>query len=187
MRYLVKLQAEPIPTTNSKSFPDSINKFRDFFYINLLKQFRFGRTHFPDIITEADLNSVKAKHDAIVEQFTVTDCEKCNSKKIKHQWALDLNSMARKVDLEILALECYYQPLTLCHPSANGVDSRWTETDDAIEYKFESLRDEKKVLRNAHYLLLCSMEAVAKHFPIEDNDGVWAKNMASWNEVWKVT
>jgi hypothetical protein len=185
MRYLVKLLADPKTATDSKPFPDSISKFRDFFYINLVKQFRFGREHFPDIITEDDLNNVKTKYAEIEKQFTVTDCKKCDSKRVEHKWGLDLISMARSVGLELMALECYYQPLTLCHPSANGIDARWAQTGDAIEYNFESLRDEQKVLRNAHYLLLCSLEAVAKHFSIEDVDGVWAKNMASWDEVWK--
>ncbi len=184
MRYLVKLLNNPQKAADSGPFPDSITKFRAFFYINLLKQFRFGREHIPDIITDDDLKKVKAKYDAIEEQFTVTDCKKCNSKKIEHKWGLDLISMARAVGLELMALECYYQPLALCHPSANGIDARWTQTEDVIEYSFESIRDERKVLRNAHYLLLCSLEAAAKHFSIKDEDGIWNKNMADWKKVW---
>jgi uncharacterized membrane protein YphA (DoxX/SURF4 family) len=187
MRYLVKLQANPVEATESKPYPDSINKFRDFFYINLIKHFQFGRKHFPDIISEDDLNNVKAKRDAVVKQFTVSDCKECSTKKVEHKWGLDLISMARAVNLELLVLECYYEPLTLCHPSANGIDHRWVGTEDVIEYQFESLRAEQKVLRNAHYLLLLSMETASKHFAVNDEKGIWARNMTNWDEVWKIT
>lgn len=185
MRYLVVLQAEAKKPTPAKPYPDSIGKFRDFFYLNLIKQFRFGREHFPDVITEDDLGKVQTNYDAVAHQFMVTDCKKCDSKKVAHRWGLDLISMAKVVGLELMAFECYYQPLTFCHPSANGINTRWVQTADAIEYNFDSSHEEQKVLRNAHLLLLCSFEAASKYFSIEDDEQIWAKNRATWDEVWK--
>jgi len=108
--------------------------------------------------------------EKVKENFLVTDCKTCGSKRVNHTWSkLDFASMARGTgDLGKLLAQAYYEPLNHGHSTSEAIVSRLERSPSGeIGFRPGAQRDyADRAVQVAHAVMIEMLEIQAKHFDI---------------------
>ena len=130
---------------------------------------------------------VKRRYEEVKEQFMVTDCKKCNTKKVNHTWnKLHFVAMAKKTGvLGTLIVPGYFLPLRHAHSTFAAMTDRIKNNGEVLSFQRESqpeLADD--ALMVAHDCLLKSLEIQNERFKIEGLEAAIANCVRDWQEIW---
>ena len=144
---------------------DGIDSFTDYLYVAKRKQFQKLRESYDDLLDDDDFAHVEENFLKVKDKFLVTDCKKCGTPRVNHQWSKkDIISMAKAVDLDKnLTYFCYTEALSFAHPSVDSILKRVEEEDETWTYKFESPVHERRALMYAHLMVILAAEAMLEH------------------------
>lgn len=149
--------------------PEDLENFLDFHYISQYKFLNEIR-NFPgseEYFTDAKVAEVTKQRDSVIEKFMISDCEKCGTRRLNHNWSkLDFVSMAKKTELGKLLVFGYYEPLQHAHSTNNALLRRLEETQvGSITFNPTAQRKEaKRALVTAHNIVLCVLRIEDKQF-----------------------
>jgi len=140
-----------------------------------------GRLFSPDKIKEIEESYEKVEH-----KFQAPLCEKCGTTQTQHSWSkLSLASMAARVGMGELYLQCYFDPTMQTHASVSAITLRMKEDKDgAIIFDSEPQRGKAKlVLMNAHILMVHVLDTQNRYFDLKLDKDVEERNK-DFTAVW---
>jgi hypothetical protein len=115
---------------------------------------------------------VEERFVSVKKRFMTTDCKKCGTEKLHHNWnKLDFVTMAKKSGpLGDLILHGYFGPLTQAHSHPATLTSRLTLLESGgINFVSGPQRNMADVaLLTAHEIVLCVLDVQKKQFDIPD-------------------
>jgi Family of unknown function (DUF5677) len=150
---------------------DEIDAFMDFHHVQQYKLMRnildtVGKDALqPDTVAKVEERYAKVKND-----FLVTDCEKCGTKRPNHAWSkLDFVSMAKKAgSIGRLIVPGYFVPLRHAHPTFGGLSDRLEIVEDRMQLRHESKPEvADQALMTAHNCLLKVLDLQNERFKID--------------------
>jgi hypothetical protein len=125
--------------------PDKLDDFLDFSHIAKYKQWvAIKETFGKDALSEEMAEDVEQRYLAMKDKFMVTDCEKCDTKKLNHTWSkLDFVAMAKRAGgLAAIIVPGYYMPLRHAHSTLAALFSRLEPTTTGgISFSPDAQRD----------------------------------------------
>ena len=147
------------------------------------------RTFGEQILPTEAVENAEANYNQVKDQFQVTDCGKCGTKKINHTWSkLDFVSMAGKVgNVGQYIVPGYYIPLRETHPSFGAILSRWEKSEDG-GVGWDGGRQHKwaeQALMTAHYLMLNMLDLQKEHFELQQLEGTLKQCENDITDIWK--
>jgi hypothetical protein len=121
-------------------------------------------------ISEKVLADVKTEFEKVKNQFMVTDCKNCGTKKLNHTWnKLDFVAMARKTEhLGKLIVQAYYLPLRHGHATFGAILSR-VEGGEIGGVSFiptAQRREADQALMTAHNIILNVLGVQEERFKV---------------------
>jgi hypothetical protein len=144
--------------------PNDTDAFINYYHVAQHKLLTAIRTTFgDDAILAVNMGRVKGKYEAVKENYMITDCKKCATKRLNHTWhTLDVVAMAKKTSLAKLTVQAYYEPMIHAHSTVRALLSRMEETgEDSMGFKPDAQRKEAdRAFCLAHRILL---NVVGKH------------------------
>ena len=155
--------------------PNELDNFWDYSYVTehkLMKSMRetYGSDAFKNSsVREAE---IEERFLSVKERFMTTDCKKCGTKKVHHNWnKLDLVSMAKQSGpLGDSILHGYFGPLTQAHSHPVTLTSRLTLLENGgMSFDSGPQRNVSDVaLLTAHEIVLCVLDVQQERFNIPD-------------------
>ncbi len=151
--------------------PEEADNFLDFHWVSQRKLARAIQATFGEnVLAKEKLEEVEAKYNEVRERFTVTDCKKCNTKRLNYTWSkLDFVSMSHGAgSIGDLIVPGYYIPTRQGHSTAGAILSRLKESETGgLEFDGTPQRDEADIaLITAHALLLNVIDLQKEHFKL---------------------
>lgn len=149
---------------------------------------RLLETFGPDILPHDEIDEARFKAAFVRENYMITDCKKCGTKRLNHTWnKLDFIAMAKKTGggLDKMIIPGYYFPLRHAHPSFAGLSQGMEIVDDTLTPGPDSrpeLADDS--LRSAHSLILNVLEVQNERFKIEGLAELNQVCLKDWVRVW---
>lgn len=171
--------------------PDELDDFWDYAFVAQHKYHRaicdaFGEQAFESSrVREED---VERAFESVKERFMVTNCKKCQSKKLNHTWnKLDFVSMAKQSGgLGALIIPGYYFPLTHAHSTAASLTSRLTLHDGIVSFVPTAQREEAEVaVRTAHSVILRVLEIQDTRFAVPGLREKLQTCFQDYLDIWK--
>jgi hypothetical protein len=110
MKYLNYLLENPIEASDKAPYPDNVEKFLDFYFVNKRKHINKLQEVYPKEFREEKIKTVENEFNLVKQKFEVNDCKTCGTKRFNHQWSPNsIVAMAKKVDLDDkLTFYCYF-------------------------------------------------------------------------------
>jgi hypothetical protein len=134
------------------------------------------------------MNAIEAEFKSVRDDFIVTDCKKCRTRKLAHTWSrLDFVSMAKTTaELGKLIVPAYLEPTQLAHSTFHSVIVRitWSEADGLLFQSVAQHDDADNALITAHTILLNVIELQRSYFKIPI-DVQLQKCFADFADVWR--
>ena len=165
--------------------PEEIEAFFDYHHVAQYKLLRSVSDVFgPDVISKDIEEQATVDYERVKEQFTVTACEKCNTKRVNHTWTkLDIVTMSKRTRiLGKLIQSGYYIPMRHTHSTAASLVERLENNAEGFSFNPDSQREEADAaLRTAHTILLEILYIQKKRFEIEG----FEKQVDRCNQDWK--
>jgi hypothetical protein len=170
--------------------PEEADNFVDFQWVS---QRRLGKaiqaTFGEGVLAKEKPEEVEAKYDEVRERFMVTDCKKCNTKRLNYTWSeLDFVSMAHACgSIGSLIVPGYYIPTRQAHSTIGAILSRLKESETGgLEFDATPQRDEAdNALITAHNLLLNVIDLQKEHFNLTALEKPLQTCFQDFLEVWK--
>jgi hypothetical protein len=104
---------------------DEVKTFMNYHHVQQYKLMKpiletFGK----DVLPPDTVADVERKYAEVKEEFMVTDCKKCGTKRLNHSWTkLDFVSMAKQTgDIGTLIVGGYFLPLRHAHSTFRRLD-----------------------------------------------------------------
>jgi hypothetical protein len=170
--------------------PDEVGKFMAYDHVQQYKLVRpIGDTFGPGVLPPQTVEDVERRYAQVKEQFMVTDCKKCDTKKVNHTWnKLDFVSMAKKTGaIGTLIVPGYFFPLRHAHSTFRTITDRLEKRDGHLGFQRESqpkLADE--ALMTAHNCLLVALEIQNERFKVEGLEAEMQACLRDWAEIWSL-
>ncbi|HXM23036.1 MAG TPA: DUF5677 domain-containing protein [Terriglobales bacterium] len=168
--------------------PDEVGAFIEY---NRVQEYKLMQpildTFGADALPPETIAEVKRKYEEVKEQFMVTDCKKCGTKKVNHTWSkLHFAAMAKKSGvLGTVLVPGYFLPLRHAHSTFAAMTDRMKNNDGLLSFHRESqpkLADD--ALRMAHNCLLMSLEIQDERFKIAGLKAAIENCVRDWAEIW---
>ncbi len=168
--------------------PDEVGVFMDFHHVQQHKLMRnildtFGK----DVLQSEVVADVEQKYADVKEDFLITDCETCGTKRLNNTWSkLDFVSMAKKAGaIGMLIVPGYFIPLRHAHSTFGGLKDRLEIVANRIQFQHESrpaVADQ--ALMTAHNCLLNVLEIQNERFKIDDLQEQLQTCFRDFVEIW---
>ncbi len=170
--------------------PEKTRLFWNFFVVTRRKHIGLITQVFPNLLEQDFVDEVVSEYDKVKEDYEVTACKKCGTKRINFAWLPDnILTMAKEISgLEATILHCYYRPLEETHPSAGAIVRRVRLSgEDSLTFDFETKPNEDNhTLFSAHYLLLKSLDATMEHFKLDELREPLEHCVTDFARVWNI-
>jgi hypothetical protein len=89
--------------------------------------------NFGNILPVDEVKLARQRADEVREEFMITDCKKCDTKKLNNTWSkLNFVEMAKRTKLGRLVVPGYYLPLRHAHPTFGGLSERVETSEEHI-------------------------------------------------------
>jgi hypothetical protein len=168
--------------------PDEVRAFIAYDHVQQYKLMHpivetFGRRVMPpEIVAE-----VERRYREVKNQFMVTDCKECGTKKVNHTWnKLHFVAMAKKTGaIGTLIVPGYFFPLRHAHGTFRAITDRMEEKDGHLVFQRESqpkLADD--ALMTAHNCILVALEIQKERFKIEGLETEIQGCLRDWAAIW---
>jgi uncharacterized protein DUF5677 len=171
MKLLRSLYEHTVTLRYLHGHADEVDAFMDFHHVQQYKLMRnildtFGRNALqPDIVIKVEERYATVKND-----FLITDCEKCGTKRPNPTWSkLDFVSMAKRAgSIGKLIVPGYFVPLRHAHSTFGGLSDRLEIVDNRVQFRRESSPEvADKALMTAHDCILHVLEVQNERFKID--------------------
>ncbi len=169
--------------------PDEVDNFLDYHWV---QQHRLTeavlQTFGAESLPSETIEEVESNFGRVRGRFMVTDCKKCDTKRLNHTWSkLDFVSMARAVGkVGELIVPGYYLPTRQTHSTVAAVLSR-LERPPTRGLIFDPGPQTKQVwmaLSMAHNLLLHVLDLQREHFRIRMLEAKLEVCRRDYKEIW---
>lgn len=170
--------------------PDEVTLFYEYFWIDRHKRLPAYIEEYGAGISQKSIEETNANFERIRDNYMVTACKKCKTKRLNHAWSKkDIVTMAKDQGFIFQIIEtAYYHALKEAHPKPSAMFDRIEfKEDESMWYKgFSNLKDADAYLIAAQYLFFKVLEVMKDHFEIESltepiSQAV-KKMMDSWRE-----
>jgi hypothetical protein len=169
--------------------PEEEEAFFDFDWVSLHRLTKaIEGTMGKNVLPEDKLREVETNYRNVKDQFMVTECKKCGTKRLNHTWCrLDFVSMANaagKIGQSIVP--AYYLPMRHAHSTVGAIMDR-LEQSAAGGLAFDAgsqrvwVRD---ALKAAHGVLLNVLELQGERFKLASLDDPLQKCVEDFREIW---
>jgi len=168
--------------------PVEVENFIDY---DAVQQFKLMQPIFETFGTDAlpaeTVAEVQRKYDEVKMKFMITDCKKCDTKRVNHSWnKLHFAAMAKRAGpIGSLIVHGYFIPLRHAHSTFKAITERLEKTEGTLGFQRES---ESKVadeaLMTAHNCVLVALEVQKERFNIEGLDAALKNCVRDWALVW---
>lgn len=153
--------------------PEDLDNFWDFSYVAEHKVLKpiietFGERAFEN--TPIRPTEVEERFQSVKDRFMITDCRKCETKRLNHTWSkLDFATMAKRSGrLGTLIVPAYYTPLIHAHSNVASLTSRLAPLEGG-GFTFvptAQRREADSVLVTAHNVILHVLEVQEERFSV---------------------
>lgn len=150
--------------------PNEMDSFMNYHHVQQYKLMKpiietFGESAFD----RETIKDVKKRYEEVKEDFMVTDCKKCGTKRLNYNWnKLDFVSLAKKTGaVGTMIVGGYFLPLRHAHTTFGGLTERLEIVDGRMGFQNESqpgMAD--TALMTAHNCLLTVLEVQKERFKI---------------------
>lgn len=169
--------------------PEELQAFMDFHHVATHKLLVSAEETFgKQLVSREARAKVEEDYAAVKEQFMVTDCKKCGTKRPGHTWnKLDFVAMAKKVGgLGTLIVPAYYMSLRQAHATFGSLLSRLEEGEsENILFKHAAQRKEADyALMTAHNIMLDVMKVQDERFKVPGLAGQIEQCFTDFMEVY---
>lgn len=168
--------------------PDEADDFLDYHWVARRKQIRaIKETLGEDVLPREKVAELEDQYQRIKERFMITDCKRCDTKRLNHTWTkLDFISMARKAgSIGKLIVPAYYQPIEHTHPTTGGMLARLRWDGDKVTFCEGPQREEADTtLMTAHNLLLSILDLQKEHFAVTNLEDQLQQCFQDFQEIW---
>jgi len=186
---LVRGMFERTVTTRYLSeHPDAVDNYLDYYWISQHRLMGAIRETFgPGVFGDDKEEEMEQHFQNVKAKFMVTDCKKCDTKRLNHTWSkLDFVAMARATgELGKLIVPAYYLPTKEIHSTIGAVLSRLD--GDAEGLVFEGGGQHKRAdeaLISAHNLILNCLKLQETYFQLDILKRSLEACYADFFEIW---
>jgi len=170
-------------------YPKETDAFLNFYWISQHRLAEdFKRTFGEDFAPKDELKKIEERYQEVRDQFMVTDCKKCKTKRLNHTWSkLDFISMARQVGgVGKLTLPAYSLPTQEAHSTVRAILSRLKETQDGrLTFDEGPKHDEADTcLIVAHSTILDVLALQKEHFKLDRLEQPLQQCLQDFQEIW---
>jgi hypothetical protein len=140
-----------------------------------------------DVLTLDAVAKVQRRYSEVKEDFMVTDCSRCETKRLNHTWSkLDFVSMAKRTGaIGTLIVPGYFLPLRHAHSTFGGLSERLESANDRMEFQGESQPDmADQALATAHNCILDVLEVQKARFTIDGLEEQLQICLKDYLEIW---
>jgi hypothetical protein len=141
--------------------------------------------------SDADLATLERQYREVVDQFRVTACEKCKTKRINHIWSkLDFVTMASSVGtLGRAIVPAYYMPLAQAHATFASAAYGLAERHDGSFYvdPKTNAAEARRSFQFAHLIMLGVLTLQHEYFGISSLDAPLGESWNHYKVTWGVT
>jgi hypothetical protein len=150
--------------------PEEIENFLDYYHVNQRKlKIACENTMGADTFPPEQAAEIEREFEAVKDKFMITDCEKCGTKRLNHNWSkLDFVAMAKRTSLGKLHAVGYIIPLRQAHATVAAMVSRMT-TSESADLMFLDVAQRKEAdnaLRVSHNIFLDVLRVQDEHFAV---------------------
>lgn len=188
MKLLRSLYEHTVTLRYLHEHPEEISRFLDYHHVQQHKLMKaitetFGEEVFkPEMIAE-----LKAKYESVKEDFMVTDCEKCGTKKLNHSWnKLNFVALAKKTGpIGSMIVHGYFLPLRHSHSTLGGLFERLEIVDGRMGVQHQTdpqMADDALLV--AHNCVLNVLEVQNERFKIEGLGDQLQICLRDYLEIW---
>jgi hypothetical protein len=131
---------------------------------------------------------ITAEFEAVKDQFMITDCEKCGSRRLNHTWSkLDFVGMAKKTPLARQINQAYYVPMRRTHATLASLEERLQDLGDTTaSFNPDAQRQcADQVLRTTHRILIEVLKIQDKRFSLIGLRDAIEKCLEDYVTIWK--
>jgi len=161
-----------------RQHPEEVNNFLAFHKVADHKLLKAVQSTFGDsLFTEVQVQQIEQDFAKVKEQFMITGCKVCNTRRLNHTWSKrDIVTMARMAGvLGSLIVPAYYLPTREAHSTIGAIFSRLdadaATTDGALIFEGAAQRERAdEALISAHNILLNVLDLENEHFQIKGLD-----------------
>ena len=151
--------------------PDEVGAFTDYHHVQQYKLMRSIMDTFDNQVLQPEIVAdVEQRYAQVKEDFLVTDCKKCGTKRLNHTWnKLDFVAMAKRAGaIGTLIVPGYFVPLRRAHTTFGGLKDRMQIVNDRVEFQHQSQpKVADDALMTAHNCILDVLEIQAERFEVE--------------------
>lgn len=191
MRLLRGMYEKIVTARYLQQHPDKTEDLFDFYWVTARKLGdAIEKTFGPGSVPEDKKEEVEKEYSRVRGKFTITDCKKCNSKKLNYTWSnLDFVSMAHTAEsLRKFIVPAYYIPTLKLHPSLHSIIERLEVTENLITFKHGAQRqDADNAFFTSHALLLNVLDLQREHFCLKDLENQLETCVQDFVDIWKDT
>ena len=169
--------------------PDKAQKFLEYHYVHLGKQFNHANLVFPmhEHLTALQIEEIQSRYKKAKDNYQEVVCEKCGTTRIRFSWSeLDLLSMAREAGLHKLYLQCCYDPTLQAHATVCSLTARMKLRDNG-QVTFDDGAQRQKAdlaLNSAHKIILHLLGVVNEYFKMGLENEI-QERLADFMDIWE--
>jgi hypothetical protein len=169
--------------------PGDVTAFLNFHLVAQRKLLTVMQQTFgPEVVSKNDADRTESEYRAVKDDYMVTDCKKCDTKKLNHTWhkKLDLVSMAHKTPLGRLIVAGYYLPMGETHSTVRSLLSRIEGTQSGgLGFKAEAQPKEADMaLVTAHNIMMGVLKTQKDYFKLDSLEQPLQTCIQDFLRVW---
>lgn len=169
--------------------PEDAARFQDWHKVTKRKVLQVMKsTAHPLMPSAAEQEKIEAEFLAVKEQFMMTDCGKCGTKRMSISWSKKpFADMAKDAgDLALTLVPAYYEALLYSHPSFFGVLDRLDGESEGYDLDYGPQNEQgDRAFRTAHAVLLAACAQQITHFAIADAEELVSNAVNDFNATWQ--
>lgn len=167
--------------------PSELTSFYEHRHITDFKMFQSVKDVFGShVLTPGFQARVIAEYDRVKENYMVTACRTCGTKRVNFTWTkLDLAAMAKKTRiLGKLIQTSYYIPMRHTHSTGAALIERLEHNDEGFGFNPDAQRSQADdALREAHTIILEVLYIQQKRFKLEGFDELYDLCVQDWKDI----
>ncbi len=168
--------------------PEEAGAFMDYHWVQQYKLMkRILETFGEDALPPDTVAGVKRKYAEVKEDFMITDCKRCYTKRLNNTWnKLDFVSIAKKSGaIGTLIVPGYFLPLRHAHATFGGLRERLEIVDECMTFQHESQPEiADQALITAHNCILNVLDVQNERFKIDGLEQQLQTCFQDFLEVW---
>jgi hypothetical protein len=168
--------------------PEEVGPFMNYHWVQQYKLMKpILETFGNDVLPQETVAKVQRRYSEVKEDFMVTDCSRCETKRLNHTWSkLDFVSMAKRTGaMGTLIVPGYFLPLRHAHSTFGGLSERLEIANDRMEFQGETQPDmADQALATAHNCILDVLEVQKARFAIDGLEEQLQICLKDYLEIW---